>query len=366
MSNLTERAKTILNDAKESTGEFPPFKTIKDGLGGISRDKVREILRALSAEGFIFKSGPNYSFEKFKATEIKEKKERARKPKTVKDKIKAVPINWANLIVLICLSYIAFWAIRMSVYHSTKFMVEQYNYGYGLAVKTAVMFVLFEIIGIDLGAKFCFKKAKNRLKKTVYVVLGVLLLNSGGICMGLSVWSTIGGIYSERAADLAQNDGERATIEATASKAQREWDSIEKAIERAEKAVETERNKNKDFTERLKTLETGTDQYYSVYYAIINSDKKLIEKEKILNEAMSREAEWLAQGKETSEEAESVTDSQEVDFYRWVGGRVFPGIRADLLEFWLSCLPAILYDTLATLAVAVVLWHLPIRREEEI
>lgn len=355
MSNLIERAKIVLNDAKETTGEFPPFKTIKDGLGGISRDKVREVLRSLASEGFIYKSGPNYSFEKFKATEIKEKKERAKKPKTITAKIKAVPINWPNLAMALVMGFVGVGAIRMSVFHSAKFLHENF-YSKPLALFAGCIFVLFEVGGIDLGVKFLKEEGRR--------VIGVFLIILGVVSMLFSVWSTIGGLYSERAAELAQSDGERATVEATASKAQREWDSIQKAINRAEDAVNSEREKRDNYSNRLTGLETGTDEYYSVYYAVLNSDKKLIEKEKVLNEAMSREALWLEQGKETSQEAESVTGSEEVDFYRWVGGRVFPGIRADLLEFWLSCLPAILYDTLATLAVAVVLWHLPLRRKE--
>lgn len=318
----------------------------------LSLGKTTLIMKALLQDKFFFKKGNIYVRTNTQGDNI-------RIP-TGFDRLKAkVKLSPAVVFMKIILFIIGCGATYMSIFHSTDFLSEYYNSF--KAILAAIIMICFNVLSAEMIIFFHLKSLR-----VPTVVFSIILILGTVFSMG----STIVGLYNSRAVEIT----EKYTIENTEDRilksTQLDYNVLLSKKSQAEQNLNSERDKRNGLVKILNTytpemIENNQDYYNKQNGRRYVADVRVDKAQKIFNKIILEEQEFL----KFNVVVESTKRHIPENAYSWIANAVFPDMKPESLQFWMSVYPALFYDIIAPISFSVVFFvgvNIPTKRIKQV
>lgn len=299
---------------------------IKDTLWIESMRKLENVLRSMRKENLIYYSAGKYSLIK---------KEVIAKPRSPK---KALPKHLPQITILrILFSVISVGASIVSVRNTSIYLLESYSpvFAFMLSGLMSIFMVT------SMGALVLFMQRK---KYAIATLLGVLWL----VVTAFSMSSTVVGMYNQQKEQFV----EKTSIERVDRTAQMQYTQYEKQERDIQRLIDDKATSLKRFNTLISAYDTlekrdaDRKSYNSLAYAISEAEGFIQKKTTELGAITDKKLSLLDSFDDTKVVARSFYEEMELLF----------GIKASLIQFFLSTLAAVFVDILSPLGASMALF----------
>lgn len=349
---IKERAQKWILSYYNQKGAFPSIPWIASKIGQ-SRVKTGNVLKALEADNFLCKKGNRYT--------IKSVEDGTGIPAPL-EKVKAMAkMNPWMFFIKGVLFIIGIGATYMSIYHSIGFL--QGYYSLKKAIVSGILMIVFNVMAAEIAVFFRSKNltALWRLFTGLWV-LGTLF----------SMTSTVIGMYNQRAQELAiaiikENIGTQENHDTDLK-----YQNLKERKEQALANLEGERKKRDTLVETIslytpEMIDKDLENYNKLNGRRYIADTRVDSAQDEYNLLVEQESSFL-----TENTIAAVVEEKPADAYTWIGGEVFPGVRPEMIQFWMSVYPALFYDIIAPVSLSIVFFlpgdikKKPIRKKKKL
>jgi len=287
-------------------GRFPTRDDILKRWKG-RRDSLNEVLSILESQGRIKKKKGVYKV-------------------ILNGKISySTPLSiiWVIRISMILFAMIAGY---MSIYYTYLWMREFLPTFPAILLSTAM--VGFSVIAFETC--IILRSNKKRFLMIIFILVWIVVLI-------FSMTSTIAGLYNARSLTLSEN--------------------VDKIIDREYQSFQ-----NEIYLSKKKELELRLEEY-RLEYEMLKQDREEADIESKREQLWYRMVEvnrkiekirediFELQKKELKNKKSIILEY--IDFYDWLGAKIFKGIGSDKIQFLMSIFPAVFIDIIAPIALAV-------------
>jgi ABC-type multidrug transport system fused ATPase/permease subunit len=299
-------------------GKLPSLAYISTKLN-ISTKSASEAIQRLKSQKVIIKD-PKGNYYVPKAEDFD--------PEILKDAKQK--IDFTLIMIRIIMGLVGAGAAIMSIYYTTVFLCEFLPFG--LALLSSSIMIVVSVLSIDIIII---------LREGKYP--GYWLFIAGFcwfIVLTFSIFSTVIGQYNTRHVNNTK-------IEKVVSRDAVTWEVIE----------EQEQNIKDEITSLEETLEVARENYSKMLereernWYFFDARNKVKEQEEAITLKRNELKKLQADKMTFIEEGRNYEKIAKHDFYEWFGG--VSGIGAEMTAFSISVLPAVFFDIIAPLALAV-------------
>lgn len=344
---ILERTKKHIISFYDQKGKIPAKAWLQKKLN-MSGAKVTDIIKALVTEDFLYKKGNRYYLKSANPDEF-------RIPSIVDKAKAAAKLSPAMVFVKTILFIIGCGAVYMSIFHSKDFLSEFYTPT--RSIIAATIMIVFNVLAAEMAIFFWIKR--HRALTVAFLIILVL----GTV---FSMGSTIIGLYNARANDLTISYTEENTDTRDLQEIQKEYESILDRKVQAEADLNSERAKRDGVVNTInqytpEMINADLENYNKMNGRRYIADTR-VDKAKIAYSAVvAEEKEFLELNTVTAADTKEIPG----DAYTWIGGTVFPTVRPDTLQFWMSTYPALFYDIIAPAAFSIVFFVTGAKKKKE-
>ena len=302
------------------------------------KEKVREVRSDWRAKAMV---------QEYKAKQLQKEVKVAKKSMPFVPGTIPTPLFFLKAILFL----VGASATGMSIYHSRLFLLDWYG-GFTATVASITM-VLFAVSAFNLVA-YIQTHHKN-MATFARGGLTFIFIALWGIVTIFSMVSTIGGLYNSDAYERIEAKKLELKNQKTNTYSEEEYNLLAREVEIADKDLKAILERREDLSYQLKYWDkndVGSYSWKTVNYKLTLADREAETVREYFKEVNARLKNYIEKGEERAEKIEVVDDS----FYIWVTQSVFGTLSPDRFRFWLSVFPAVFYDIMAPLALAVVLW----------